>query len=139
MTRKPPRLKLIKPRQLGTLPPRLGVASPTASREEKERVRLRERERSLECRQWYHSKRWQKLRLQVFIRDGYICQATGVVLSGRHPAGNSPVCDHRIPHNGDPGLFWDIGNLQTVSRDFHDSAKQSAERSDRLKAPGGRV
>lgn len=138
--RKPPRIKMQKPR-IGTLGPRLSSASPLAtkpiSREERERIRLKERERSHEYRAWYHSKRWQKLRLEVFIRDGYICQQTGVVLSGKHPADNSPVCDHRIPHNGDAELFWDPANLQTISKAFHDGAKQSIERADRLTAPGG--
>lgn len=61
-------------------------------------------------------------------RDGYICQQTGAALIGRHPAPNSPVVDHKRPHRGDPKLFWDEGNLQTVSKAYHDKVKQSLEK-----------
>lgn len=80
-------------------------------------------------RAWYNTRRWRKLRLRVFERDGYICQATGVLLLGEAHAPDSPVCDHKVPHRGDPGLFWDEENLQSVSKAWHDSEKQRMERS----------
>lgn len=79
-------------------------------------------------RQWYKSARWQRLRLEVLTRDLYTCQQTGVILSGRANAPDSPVVDHKVRHNGDPALFWDINNLQAVSKAWHDSEKQRQER-----------
>lgn len=78
-------------------------------------------------RGWYHSTRWQKLRQQVLERDLYTCQQTGVLLTGNSPAPNSPVVDHVMPHKGDERLFWDIENLQAVSKAYHDSDKRKME------------
>ena len=83
-------------------------------------------------RKWYKSKRWQQLRLQVLVRDLYTCQQTGVLLSGKHPALNSPIVDHKIPHRGDPDLFWNIDNLQAVSFEYHETVKKKMERSGDL-------
>lgn len=79
-------------------------------------------------RGWYKSARWQALRQQVLIRDLYTCQRTGVMLVGKAPAPNSPVVHHKIPHRGDERLFWDINNLQVVSKAWHDSDAQREER-----------
>jgi 5-methylcytosine-specific restriction endonuclease McrA len=38
------------------------------------------------------------------------------------------VCDHIEPHKGDPGLFWDTSNIQTLCKSCHDSLKQSMEK-----------
>jgi 5-methylcytosine-specific restriction protein A len=78
-------------------------------------------------RSWYHSARWQALRLEVLARDLYTCQQTGVLLVGKHPEPNSPVVDHVVPHRGDERLFWDTGNLQAVSKKYHDGEKRSQE------------
>lgn len=80
-------------------------------------------------RRWYWSPQWRELRLRVFLRDGFKCQRTGVLCDGRHPAPNSPVANHKLPHRGDPTLFWDINNIETVSKAVHDSQIQ-AEESD---------
>ncbi|MBR9764798.1 MAG: HNH endonuclease [Rhodobacteraceae bacterium] len=72
--------------------------------------------------------RWQQLRLKVLLRDRYVCQQTGVLLIGKNHAPDSPVVDHKVPHRGDPDLFWDEGNLQSVSKAWHDSVKQSVEK-----------
>lgn len=79
-------------------------------------------------RAWYKTARWQKLRLRVIERDGRICAATGALLSGKHPAANSPVVDHIEAHRGDAALFWDESNLQVVSKAYHDGEKQRQER-----------
>ena len=79
-------------------------------------------------RQWYKSARWQRLRIEVLVRDQYTCQQTGVILSGRANAPDSPVVDHIKQHNGDPQLFWDPANLQAVSKAWHDSEKQRQEK-----------
>lgn len=116
------RLSTLKPR-LKTLAPRIGVAPGD------EQARLRERDRTVAWRAWYKTARWQKLRQAVLLRDHFICQKTGVLCIGRYPADNSAVVDHVIPHRGDEHLFWDEGNLQTVSKAYHDSVKQAEERA----------
>lgn len=80
-------------------------------------------------RGWYKSARWQKLRHLVLERDLYTCQHTGVLLTGRAPAPDSPVVHHRLPHKGDEHLFWDINNLEAVSKEWHDSEAQRQERN----------
>jgi len=65
------------------------------------------------------------------LREGKICQQTGVLLVGPKHAPNSPVVDHIIPHNGNEVLFWSEDNLQLVSKDYHDSQKQKIEKSGR--------
>lgn len=37
------------------------------------------------------------------------------------------VVDHIVPHRGDPALFWDGTNLQTLCPDHHDVVKQREE------------
>lgn len=76
----------------------------------------------------YADPRWKKLRRVALKRDGYVCQQTGVPLIGRHPAPDAPVVDHKIPHRGDPELFFDLDNLQSVSKEWHDKEKQSLEK-----------
>ncbi len=79
-------------------------------------------------RSWYKSARWQALRQAVLVRDLYTCQHTGVLLSGKAPAPNSPVVHHKRPHKGDEQLFWDINNLEAVSKEWHDSEAQAQEK-----------
>ncbi|MEO0485283.1 MAG: HNH endonuclease [Pseudomonadota bacterium] len=93
-----------------------------------ERDRSRQRDAAQPWRAWYKTARWQKLRRQVLKRDAYICQKTGVALVGVYPAPNSPVVDHIVPHRGDEALFWNEGNLEAVSKAYHDKTKQSIER-----------
>ena len=71
---------------------------------------------------------WRLLKRAVHERDGYIYQQTGVVAGDRAPHPQSAVADHIKPHRGNPKLFWDIDNIQTVSKDYHDSVKQRIER-----------
>lgn len=80
-------------------------------------------------RSWYKSKRWELLRQQVLVRDLYTCQRTGVLLTGKAPAPDSPVVHHKVPHKGDERLFFDINNLELVSKQWHDSEAQAMERS----------
>lgn len=111
----------MKPR-LRSGPPRLAVPE---GRGEAERLKAREAARP----NWYKTARWQKLRRAVFARDGYVCQATGELCVGTHPAPNAPVADHIRPHRWDPKLFWDPANIQTVTKRYHDSEKQRQERA----------
>ncbi|KQY27191.1 endonuclease [Rhizobium sp. Root482] len=115
------RLTTLKPR-LSTLAPRLGRMPGD------EAARLRERDQSVSWRAWYKTERWRKLRHVILLRDNYTCQKTGVLCIGKYPAPNSAVVDHKEPHRGDERLFWDQGNLQTVSKAYHDSEKQKLER-----------
>lgn len=116
------KLATVKPR-LGGLSHRMG-ASPADERE-----RTQQRDASDHWRAWYKTTRWQKLRAKVLKRDLYTCQKTGVLVTGRYPAPNSAVADHKTPHRGDPALFWDEDNIETVSKAYHDKVKQAAEQS----------
>lgn len=78
-------------------------------------------------RAWYSTAQWKALRLRVFVRDGYTCQRSGVVCAGKHPAPDSPVANHKKPHRGNPALFWDEDNIETVTKEVHDSLIQSEE------------
>lgn len=121
------RLTTLKPR-LTTLSPRLGPA-PAATRQEAEVQRTRQRDRDDPSRKLYNTRKWRKLREEVYERDQWTCQKTGLICLGKHPAPNSPVADHIKAHHGDPVLFWDKQNIQTVSKAYHDSQKQREERA----------
>jgi hypothetical protein len=110
-------LKTLKPR-LSKLPPRLKT-----TRE----IRDKRYSADAQVRSWYHSARWKRLREAVLIRDQFTCQQTGVLLVGKHPAPNSPVVDHVVPHMGREELFWDPANCQSVAKSWHDSVKRSEE------------
>lgn len=78
-------------------------------------------------RRWYKTARWAALKLRVHARDQYVCQKTGVLCIGVHPAPNSPVAHHDDPHRGNEEKFWDEANIVTVSKEWHDSEAQKAE------------
>ncbi|WP_211299441.1 HNH nuclease [Pukyongiella litopenaei] len=119
------RLKIARPR----LAP--GRARGNMGGAEGRRVYDRQRERANPWRAWYRTKQWKALRREILDRDLWTCQQTRVMLSGKHPAPNSPVVDHILPHRGNPELFWDRANLQAVSKVWHDSIKQAEEKSGR--------
>lgn len=109
------------PSRIGGLPNRLESdnAGPKS--------RTQRRNENAPWRAWYRTSRWQALRLKVLKRDHWICAATGQIVSGKYPAANSAVVDHKIPHRGDPILFWDENNLQVLSKEYHDKDKQIEE------------
>lgn len=80
---------------------------------------------SLPWKAWYKLARWQQLRLAIFRRDLYTCRECGLI------EGNTSllVCDHITAHRGNASLFWDEGNLQTLCKGCHDSAKQREEQA----------
>ena len=84
-------------------------------------------DRSEHWRRWYKTARWQKLKVRVHIRDSYVCQRTGVVCAGRGKDWNAPVANHIRAHRGDPVLFWDENNIETVAKQVHDSEIQAEE------------
>lgn len=75
--------------------------------------------------------RWQKRRL-LWLLNHPLCrwcdEANRVT-----PA---TVVDHIEPHRGDPQLFWDETNWQSLCKDCHDGAKQSEEKRGYSKAVG---
>lgn len=85
--------------------------------------------RDRQARRWYSLARWKAkpngLRWQCLLRDEFTCQWPGC---GRTEHDTSQlVADHIEPHRGDPSLFFDLGNLQTLCKTCHDTHKQRAE------------
>ena len=115
--------------RLRALPDRLGAPQPRADASGVEAITAQSDRRS---RGGKHTARWQRLRRRVLERDGWICQQTGVMLVAGRTAPNAAVVDHIIPHRGNPALFWDENNLQSVSKAWHDSKKQSMEKTGRV-------
>jgi 5-methylcytosine-specific restriction enzyme A len=76
-------------------------------------------------RRWYSTARWERLRQDVFLRDGFTCQCGCRRLILAEP---ERVADHVREHKGDPRLFWDRNNLQTLWKPHHDGWKQRLER-----------
>lgn len=111
-------LKVLKPK-LTKLPPRLSTPR---------EVRDKRYSPDATVRGWYHSARWQRLRQEVLIRDLYTCQQTGVILTTGRDAPNAAVVHHKVPHRGSEELFWDMNNLESVSKEWHDSEAQRKER-----------
>lgn len=111
-----PRLTSL-PARFVRLAPRVGVLAREGKRDRS----------SAPWRAWYSTKRWRELRLKVLERDGYVCQRTGVVCAGVSPEPNSPIVNHKVPHRGDPALFWDETNLETVTKQVHDTIIQAEE------------
>jgi 5-methylcytosine-specific restriction enzyme A len=115
------KLTAIKP-ALPTLAPRVGYAPGDEQGGE------RQRRDTQPWRAWYKTARWQKLRREVLTRDGMICQRSGVLCLGTGSDPSAPVVNHIRPHKGDPALFWNIDNLETVQKQVHDSDIQREER-----------
>lgn len=116
---------------LKTVRPRVStVGSRFASQQHDGKDRDSQRTAAALWRAWYKTARWQALRRLILKRDLYTCQRTGVLLTGKHPAPNSPVIDHIKPHRGHPELFWDEKNLMAVSKAFHDAEKQREEQGE---------
>jgi 5-methylcytosine-specific restriction endonuclease McrA len=69
---------------------------------------------------------WQRARL-VFLREHPLC----VMCADAGRVTSADVVDHRVPHKGDPHLFWDWSNWQSLCKRCHDSHKQSQEKGGR--------
>jgi hypothetical protein len=123
--------------KLTNLKPRMGSIGPrliSAPRQMQEQRRLVAREQTTDWRSWYKTARWQRLRETILIRDAFTCQKTGIMLLGKHPAPDSPTVHHRHAHRGDPALFWDPDNLESVAKSWHDSVAQALEHADKVAA-----
>lgn len=71
---------------------------------------------------------WQKAR-RVFLQAHPLCEMCQALKPPRVTA--ATVVDHRIPHRGDPVLFWNRSNWQALCKLHHDSDKQAIEKSGR--------
>jgi 5-methylcytosine-specific restriction protein A len=67
---------------------------------------------------------WQKAS-RAFLAAHPLCQCERCD-EGRLRVRAASVVDHRKPHRGDAGLFWDSDNWQAMAKDCHDR-KTAAE------------
>jgi len=111
-----------------TIKPLVGTIKPLIGRQQGEKARDKYRSNTQPWRAWYKTARWERLRRKAFERDEYTCQRSGEICAGTGNDPNSPVANHRIPHHGNPALFWDINNIETVTKRTHDSLIQAEER-----------
>lgn len=65
----------------------------------------------------------------MHVRDLFTCRRTGILLVGKYPEPDSPVANHKTPHRGDPKLFWDPDNIETIAKSVHDSEVQREEQA----------
>jgi len=116
--------------KLKALPPLLAPLKPhigPVDRFSSERERHQRRWTEQPWRAWYGTADWKRLRKAVFDRDRWRCQMTGKLCVQKHPGPYSPVAHHKTPHKGNHELFWDIDNIQTVSKAWHDGEGQAGE------------
>lgn len=83
----------------------------------------RERREAKPWRSWYSTARWRSLREHQRQRQP-LCESC--LKQDRITA--MTVADHKVPHRGDPALFWH-GELQSLCDNCHSSAKQREERA----------
>lgn len=77
-----------------------------------------------------YGRRWHKAS-RAFLAQHPLCQCPACD-EGRKRVRQATVVDHKVPHRGDPALFWDERNWQALSKRCHDSWKQRLEKSGRL-------
>lgn len=90
------------------------------------------RTQRLSARQRLYTPEWDRARLE-FLALHPDCTVCGrrVKLRGSRKDPMVGVVHHRVPHRGDPRVFWDRGNWRTVHRGCHDGPVQAAERTGR--------
>lgn len=71
---------------------------------------------------WYKSRRWKALRDRQLFKQP-LCECP--IHAGR--TARAEVVDHKIAHRGDSALFFDAANLQSLTKQCHDSWKHSIE------------
>lgn len=74
-----------------------------------------------------YDRKWQKARA-AFLAAHPLCQCPQCQ-EGTVRVLAATVVDHKVPHRGDPVLFWDRTNWQALSKPCHDSWKQRLEKS----------
>lgn len=95
---------------------------PTVGKPHKRSTRHRPREQRSHSSARGYDHRWAKFRA-AFLQANPLCEyclARGQV----EPA---TVCDHDLPHEGDPHLFWS-NTFTALCKADHDSTKQRMER-----------
>lgn len=117
--------------RLKALPPLLRREPPRLKRDDVEQERNKRRYQEQPWRKLYQTKEWSELRRLCFERDLYICQRSGVLCTGKGNEPNTAIANHKIPHHGDPVLFFDLDNLETVSKEVHDGLIQRQEKQKR--------
>ncbi len=83
------------------------------------------------ARSWYNSKEWKRLKQAAHLRDNFTCQRTGTLCVGRGNDWNAPIANHKIPHRGRRELFFDLNNIETVTKKVHDTLIQREEHKAR--------
>src|SRR5262245_30017642 len=80
---------------------------------------------------WYKTKQWQATRRAQLTREPLcaMCLRMDILTS-------ATVVDHIRPHKGDPYLFWDLANLQSLCKPCHDRHKQGIEHGRKRTANG---
>jgi 5-methylcytosine-specific restriction protein A len=82
-------------------------------------------------RQLYKDPRWcgpHGIRKQALLRDGYQCRHCGCILitgDRHHP--QAATVHHIKAHKGDPALFFDLDNTESVCKRDHDTLLQKQE------------
>ncbi len=71
-----------------------------------------------------YSYKWQQARA-LFLAENPLCVMCKQETPPRLTV--ATVVDHRIPHRGDSGIFWDQENWQSLCANHHSSHKQSEE------------
>lgn len=108
-------------------PPRIRPTG-QASRQQRPHFRSAEAEA---YRHLYLDKRWRGphgIRRQALRRDLYTCQRCGcIVIEGNRHHPRAAVVNHKTPHKGDPVLFFDLANTETVCKQDHDTLIQREE------------
>jgi 5-methylcytosine-specific restriction endonuclease McrA len=107
-----------------TIMARLKTMRPKAGQERQRNERRSEHDASPPWRRWYKTSRWQKLRWTILLRDLFMCQKCERIEANT----SLLVADHKLPHRGSEGLFWDADNLQCLCKTCHDTIKQAEER-----------
>jgi len=109
--------------KLRIIRPLVSTAPPLIARQDRDTARAVDQP----WRRWYFTHRWHKLRAAIRERDLFTCGICCQVATGKGMA----VVDHRVPHHGDEGLFWDEDNLWTLCKPCHDGVKQREDRAAR--------
>jgi 5-methylcytosine-specific restriction protein A len=123
-------LEGVGPATMGRLsapPPLVAKLSPAiAQAPANERERSRFRDNTQHWRAWYKTKRWAALRWHILVESRFTCRMCGRMQGDA----SNLTCDHIRPHRGDPTLFWDESNLQTLCSDpCHIKHKQAQEQA----------
>lgn len=116
--------------RLKSLPPLLTREKPLLRRDDVEQQRNKRRYQEQPWRKWYQTKEWYRLRWATLTRDEFTCQECGKMEGDT----SLLVCDHVVPHKGDPVLFHDPENLRCLCKPCHDGVKQ---REDKAAARSG--